>query len=241
MSSRLYFLRLCCCGSLLLTGVACQSQRTVLAGPVVTSLDIKDTKTQAVGHVDGQGGAGFGARFNSADPYGYNQNSSNTDGQGGLNAMSEKMFGGKLQDQTQKQFTSTKNYITREYGGKKNLEEKSFQTGLRDEKSKWTDQLFATKEKNETSNTFRDGSKEAATKENSAGSKVAGTKEFAGGSKTARTGDYYPASKALSDGRDAAPLSNVSGDTSQQDENIKARIKNSQASSAEINKYLGKS
>lgn len=239
MSARFCLLRLCSCGSLLLTGVSCQSQRTVLAGPVVTSLDIKDTKTQAVGQVDDQGGAGFGSRFNSADPYGYNQNKSNTDGQGGLNAMSEKMFGGKLQDQTQKQFTATKNFITREYGGKKNLEEKSYKTGIRDEKARWTDQLFATKEKNETGNTFRDGSKEAFTKENSAGSKMAGTKEFAGGSKTARTGDYYPASKALSDGRDTAPLSNVGGDTSQ-DENIRTRIKNSQASSAEINQYLGK-
>lgn len=219
---------------------ACKTQRTVLAGPVVTSLDIKDSSNQKIGQAD-SGGAGFGSRFDSPDPFGYNQNASNKDGQGGLNAMSEKMFGGKLEAQSKKEYTSTKNFLTREYGGGKDFKAKDWKSGKEGKSSQWTDQLFATDENKEGAMTFREGSKEAATKENSAASKVAGTKDFAGSGKKASTKDYYPAEKALSQGRDNPKLANASGGEAVKDsESILQRIKNSQATSSDIIKMLNK-
>ncbi|MES2707518.1 MAG: hypothetical protein V4726_13050 [Verrucomicrobiota bacterium] len=222
---------------------ACKSQRTVLAGPVKTSLDVQD-KT---GDGGASGGSGFGSRFNSVDPFGYNENASNTDGKGGrgkggLNAMSEKMFGGKLQAQSKKEYTATKNFLTREYGKEKEYKAKDWKGGKKDNPSNWTDQLFATGENKDGGMTFHEGSKEAATKENSAASKVAGTKEFAGADKQASgTKNYFPAEKARSGGRDEPKLANAqAGDHSSENDSILQRIKNSQATASDINKYLGK-
>lgn len=232
---------LCLAALSLLAFGACKTQRTVLAGPVITSLDVKD-KTANGG---ASGGAGFGSRFDSADPFGYNQNASNTDGKGGLNAMSEKMFGGKLEAQSKKEFTSTKNFLTREYGGEKDFKTKNWKDAKKNDPSNWTDQLFATGEDKEGTKSFRESGKEAATKENSAASKVASTKEFADAAKKAGSGDkdYFPAQKALSDGRDKPKLANARSDdeaTSQESASILQRIKNSQATAADINKFLGK-
>lgn len=229
----------------LLACSACKTQRTVLSGPVVTSLDVKDKATDG----GASGGSGFGARFESADPFGYNQNASNIGkdgkvGGGGLNAMSEKMFGGKLEAQSKKEYTSTKNFLTREYGGEKDYKTKNWKGGNKENPSTWTDQLFATGEDKEGTKSFRDSGKEAATRENSSASKIASTKEFAdAGKKASSDKDYFPAQKALNDGRDKPKLANAKSDdeaSSSENATILQRIKNSQATATDINKFLGK-
>ncbi|MDB6135095.1 MAG: hypothetical protein JWM59_3338 [Verrucomicrobiales bacterium] len=225
----LLFLGICFLASL----SACKTQRTVLAGPTVTSLDIKETGSK--------GSGGFDARFNSADPFGYNQNASNKDGKGGLNAMSEKMFGGQLESQSKKEYTATKDFLTREYGGKKSYKTSDWKDRGKNSPNKWNDQLFATQENKDGNMAFREGSKEAGTKTFRDAGKNAATKDFNEAGKNAPVNDYYPAEKALSDGRDKPKLANAqSGDPASQDQTILQRIKNSQATASEINKYLGK-
>jgi hypothetical protein len=208
---------------------ACKTQRTVLAGPTVTGVDaqgLKDPKAQSTGFQDNSG--------RGTDPNGYQQNAN-----GGLNALSDKMFGGKLESQSQKEFDASKNYLTREYGGGKKFDTKNWQG---EPKSKtWTDQLFDTGDNHEGELAFKDAGREAAVKDSPDAGKTARTGDFAGGSKTARTGNYRAAERALEAGRDDPKLTSARPDRmSTQEKAIHDRIANSNASASEINKFLGK-
>jgi hypothetical protein len=224
--------RLTCYLCLCLTMVACKTQRTVLAGPTVTGLE-----AQGEGSID--------ARFSNDDPNGYLQNGKPVkEGKKdktirGLNAMSEKMFGGKLQAQSQKEFASNKNFLTREFGGKKDFVAKTWK-GAPKNKS-WTDKLFDTDEGNETSMTFHDAGRQATIKDSPDATKLARTSEFAGASRSARTSNYRPAERALEAGRDAPKLTSTkNASTSPGEKSIRDRIADSNASATEINQFLGK-
>lgn len=209
---------------------ACKTQRTVLAGPTVTGIDaqgLKDPKAQSTGFQDNSG--------RGTDPSGYQQNAN-----GGLNAMSEKMFGGKLDSQTQKEFDANKNFLTREYGGGKKFDTKTWQG---EPKSKtWTDQLFDTGDNSrEGELAYGEAGREAAVKDSPYAGQTARTSDFAGAGKTARTGNYRPAERALEAGRDEPKLTSARPDRmSAREKAIHDRIANSNASASEINKFLGK-
>ncbi len=215
------FLRSLCWLGLLLALPACKAQRTVLAGPTVTGLEA-------------QGPRSAQSHFGNDDPSGYQKNAN-----GGLNAMSEQMFGGKLQSQSQKEFAASKNFLTREYGGKKEYAAKSWRG---EPKNKiWTDKLFDTQDTAESQSAYHDGTREAAIRDSPDASKTARTGDYAGGNRTARTGNYRPAEKALSNGRDKPKLTSARADRmSSGEKEIHDRIANSNASASDINKYLGK-
>lgn len=213
--------RLICTLGILLALPACQTQRTVLAGPT-------NTGTESQGQSDAS------ARFSTQDPSGYLQNSSS-----GENAMSGKMFGGKLDSQTQKEFNASKNFLTREYGGKKDFATKSWKDGPKDQK--WTDKLFDTDDTRDGDMAFQEAGKSAAVKENSDAGKMARTNDFADGDRMARAGNYRPAEKAQSDGRDNPKLTSAKpGNLSGKEKLVRDRIANSNATASDINKYLGK-
>jgi len=222
-------LRPLCCLSLLLNAVSCKTQRTVLAGPTQTGADaqgLKDSKSWSTSY---QSDKSLGR-----DSGGYEQNSS-----GGLNAMSEKMFGGKLQSQSQKEFTANKNFLTREYGGKKDFAAKSWQ-GEPQNKT-WTDKLFDTQDSAETQTVYQEGTKQAAIKDSPEATKTARTGDYAGATKTARTSNYRPAEQALNNGRDEPKLASARSDRmSSEEKRVHDRIANSNATASDINKYLGK-
>ncbi len=208
---------------------SCQTQRTVLAGPTVTGVDaqgLKDPKAQSANFQDNSG--------RGMDPSGYQENAN-----GGLNALSDKMFGGKLEAQSQKEFNASKSYLTREYGGGKKFDTKTWQG---EPKAKtWTDQLFDTGDNREGEMAFREAGREAAVKDSPDAAKTARTGDFAGAAKTARTGNYRAAERALEAGREAPKLTSARPDRmSASEKAIHDRIANSNASASEINKFLGK-
>lgn len=215
------FLRILCGLALLAALPACKTQRTVLAGPTVTGLD-----------TTGQSSAD--SKFGTEDPSGYSQNASQ-----GLNVMSDQMFGGKLEAQSQKEYSASKKFLTREYGGKKEFASKNWKG---DPKGRtWTDKLFDTDETSETDNIFSDAGRQAAVKESAEGSKMARTKDFAGADQAARTGNYRPAERALESGRDLPKLTDARPtNMSAKEKAIRDRIANSSATASEINKFLGK-
>ena len=202
---------------------SCKTQRTVLAGPTVTGLDA-------------QGPSDAKSRFSNQDPSGYQQNSS-----GGLNAMSEKMFSGKLESQSKKEFATNKSFLTREFGGKKDFAAKAWQGAPKDKSKAWTDKLFDTDERPDGDITFRDAGRAANIKDSPYSTKMADTKDFSGADRTARTNNYRAAERALENGRDAPKLTSAKPDRMTSEEKIvRDRIATSQATSSEINKFLGK-
>ena len=202
---------------------SCKTQRTVLAGPTVTGLDAR-------------GPSDARSRFSSQDPSGYQQNSS-----GGLNAMSAKMFSGKLESQSKKEFATNKSFLTREYGGKKDFAAKAWQGAPKDKSKTWTDKLFDTDERPDGDINFRDAGRPANIKDSPYATKMADTKDFAGADRTARTNNYRAAERALESGRDAPKLTSAKPDRMTSEEKVvRDRIAASQATSSEINKFLGK-
>ncbi len=212
-----------------LISAGCKTERTILAGPTVTGLEaqsLSDPNKQSSGF---QTSSGLGR-----DRGGYEQNSS-----GGLNAMSEKMFSGKLASQTNKEFTTNKNFLTREYGGKKDFAAKAWKGAPQDKT--WTDKLFDTDERTESDFSFKDSGRTAAIKDSPDAAKMATTKDFAGGDRTARTGAYRAAERAMEQGRDKPKLTSAKADRMTSDEKaVRDRIANSEATASEINKFLGK-
>ena len=209
------------CAALLLSG--CKTQRTVLAGPTVTG-------------VDAQGSSDASTRFSNQDPSGYQQNSS-----GGLNAMSEKMFSGKLESQSKKEFATNKSFLTREYGGKKDFAAKIWRGAPQDKSKTWTDKLFDTDERSDGDVSYSEAGRSASIKDSPYATKMADTGDFAGADRTARTGNYRAAEKALEQGRDKPKLSNARPDRMTGEEKaVRDRIAKSEATASEINKFLGK-
>ena len=217
------------CAALLLSG--CKTQRTVLAGPTVTGVDSKalsDPEKQSTGF---QSNSGLGR-----DRGGYEQNSS-----GGLNAMSEKMFSGKLDTQSKKEFATNKSFLTREYGGKKDFAAKIWRGAPQDKSKTWTDKLFDTDERSDGDVSYSEAGRSASIKDSPYATKMADTRDFAGADRTARTGNYRAAEKALEQGRDKPKLSNARPDRMTGEEKaVRDRIAKSEATASEINKFLGK-
>ncbi len=200
---------------------ACKSQRTVLAGPTVTGME-------AEGSADNSG------RLSNQDPFGYQQNASK-----GLNAMSAKMFGGKLQSQSEKEFAANKNYLTREFGGQKKFAAKSYQTNP--QQRTWTDKLFDTDDNAAGTASFAGANRQAAIKDSPDAAKMAPTRAFADGQRTAATNNYRPAERALEKGRDKPKLTSATPERmTSQEKAVRDRIATSQATASEINKFLGK-
>ena len=206
---------------LLLSG--CKTRRTVLAGPTVTG-------------VDAQGSSDASTRFSNQDPSGYQQNSS-----GGLNAMSEKMFSGKLESQSKKEFATSKSFLTREYGGKKDFAAKAWQGAPKEKNQTWTDKLFDTDERSDGEIAYPEGGRSANIKDRPYTTGTARTKDFAGADRTARTSNYRAAERALEDGRDMPKLTSAKPDRMTSEEKVvRDKIANSEATASEINKFLGK-
>jgi hypothetical protein len=79
-----------------------------------TEVSQKDTKSD---YGTSSGGSGFYERFGGPDPRGYQDNAS-----GGLNYMSEKMFGQEMSEKSTKSFAQTKDFMTKRYLGTRESE-----------------------------------------------------------------------------------------------------------------------
>lgn len=179
---------------------ACRTQREVISGPTNTGLD--RTPSEGLGST----------RFSNQDPYGYMGNKSQ-----GLNAMSDKMFNGKLQEAGAKQLSTSRSFLTREFAGQKRFKEKQFAGAGK--RSEWEDTLFETGSSRDETLQFRDSGRQARTFENDFGDRAARTGEFRDAGKIASTGEYYPAAKAASPDNSRPPIASQGG------EGEKSRVK----------------
>jgi hypothetical protein len=222
---------------------ACKTQRTVLAGPQKISAggynDFNPNASNeqlaaqmaATGQSQTGGGSGFNERF-GFDSGGY--------GSEGLNAMSGKMFGGETKSKDMKDFSQTKDFLTKRYGGTKGYGTKEYSdSGTRS----WLAGRRA-----------RTGSASEAGQEYSGGRRLLGERNYreAGrtitgrtsreASRTANTRAYYPAEKMLTGDRDEPK---IIGEGSKKEshavwELIKSRPRDNPASVQEIRDLLGK-
>ena len=128
---------------------ACKTTRTVLSGPPTTDLGTindYDPQREAAGAAAAQraasmgmagtpldsGGAGWGARFGSKDPYGYVRPDPNDKEKDpakrkliyGLNAMAEKVYGGNTSSRDMKSFSQTKDFLTKRYSNTREIGQK---------------------------------------------------------------------------------------------------------------------
>jgi hypothetical protein len=240
---RLLCLILCVCAL-----TACQTERTVVAGPrnVGGGASDYDSENEARARAAGQaaaasgvsgqfgsGGSAFNQRFGTFDPGGY--------GSDGLNAMSQQMFGGDLNSKDMKSYTQTRDFITRRFSGTRELDQKS-------SSSQSTMSWFSGRKANadrtarETGAEFRGSGRRVEGKTSSSDGRVAGTKTAREDGRSAQTKDYYPASKAVDEGRDA-PKMIGQGSKAQNDavwRLIKSRPRDNPATVDEIRQLLGK-
>lgn len=225
---------------------ACQTERTVLAGPATTSLDINDydpnaeanrdtiaQKAAASGMVGSQfgGGSGWSQRFGNANPYGY-----------GMNAMSEKMFGGDTQTRDMKSFTQTKDFLTKRYSNTRELGQKESTsqklTSWLSGKKARTDQLAS-----ETGQTYRDAARTLDQKSSRFDGRTLDEKMSRESGRTARTKDFYPAKKVLDQGADKPKIiSNADKGTADAvSKLVKSRSRDNPATVEDIRQLIGKS
>jgi hypothetical protein len=238
---RLLCLILCVCAL-----TACQTERTVVAGPrnVGGGASDYDSENEARARAAGQaaaasgvsgqfgsGGSAFNQRFGTFDPGGY--------GSDGLNAMSQQMFGGDLNSKDMKSYTQTRDFITRRFSGTRELDQKS-------SSSQSTMSWFSGRKANadriarETGAEFSGSGRRVEGK--TSNGRVAGTKTAREDGRSAQTKDYYPASKAVDEGRDA-PKMIGQGSKAQNDavwRLIKSRPRDNPATVDEIRQLLGK-
>ncbi len=241
---RLLFLLLC-----LGTLTACQTERTVIAGPRNMGGGSSDYTEQgeavsraagqaaAAGGVSGQFGSGgdaFNQRFGTFDPGGY--------GSEGLNAMSQQMFGGDLNTQDMKSFTQTRDYLTKRYSGTRELDQKA--NSSQNTKS-WFNGRKANADRTarETGAEYSGSGRRVAEKSSSSQGRTTQTGTAREDGRTAQTKDFYPASKALTEGRDSLKMIGE-GSKGEKDavwKLIKSRPRDNPASVDEIRQLLGKS
>lgn len=236
---------------------ACQTERTVLAGPQQTSLEINDynpeqeaqsaeigRKAAASGMVGSQfgGGSGWSQRFGNADPHGYMSKDPKTGKpREGLNAMSEKMFGGDTSTRNMKSFTQTKDFLTKRYGNTKELDQKEsasqrISSWLSGKKAR-TDKLAL-----ETDQNYRDSNRVLANKTNRNDGRTIAERLSRDDGRSAATRDFYPAKKALENGSDKP---RILGDADRATANavtnlIRSRPRDNPATVEDIRKFLGK-
>ena len=167
---------------------ACQSQRTIVAGPTQTSL----SDASGGGEVDPN------ARFQAADPFGYQSN-----GSGGLNALSGKMFSGKTAQKDMRSFNQTRDFVAKRYGGStKDLGTADKQSFLQKMTSRFSGNTASESDStsSEASRNFREQNRSVATSPNRNQDRAASTRDFPDSDRTARTGLYYPAEKDARNG-----------------------------------------
>lgn len=162
---------------------ACESQRTIVAGPTQTSL----SAASGGGEVDPN------ARFQAADPFGYQSN-----GSGGLNALSGKMFSGKTAQKDMRSFNQTRDFVAKRYGGStKELGSADKQSFLQKMTSRFSGSSASESgsTSSEASKNFREQDRSVAAYTNRNQDRAANVRDFPGSDRTARTGYYYPAEK----------------------------------------------
>lgn len=166
---------------------ACESQRTIVAGPTQTSL----SASSGGGEVDPN------ARFQAADPFGYQSN-----GSGGLNALSGKMFSGNTSQKDMRSFNQTRDFVAKRYGGStKELGTSDRQSFLQKMTSRFSG-TSASESGNasEASKNFREQDRSVAASTNRNQDRAANVRDFPDSDRTARTGYYYPAEKDAKNG-----------------------------------------
>ncbi len=162
---------------------ACESQRTIVAGPTQTSL----SAASGGGEVDPN------ARFQAADPFGYQSN-----GSGGLNALSGKMFSGKTAQKDMRSFNQTRDFVAKRYGGStRELGSADKQSFLQKMTSRFSGSSASESgsTSSEASKNFREQDRSVAAYTNRNQDRAANVRDFPGSDRTARTGYYYPAEK----------------------------------------------
>jgi hypothetical protein len=160
----------------------CRTERTVVAGPTKTSL------SQSFGgsEVDPN------SRFQAADPFGYQDNKS-----GGLNALSGKMFSGSTAEKHMKEFTQTRDFVTRRYSGTRDFSRAEKQSFLQRMSSRFTDaSARESGAARESGQSYREGSRSLSTPASREDGRLASTSEYRDGSRMTTTRDFYPAQKA---------------------------------------------
>ncbi|HWB01964.1 MAG TPA: hypothetical protein VG796_03000 [Verrucomicrobiales bacterium] len=237
---------------------ACKTTRTVVAGPQTTSLDINDYDPQAeansaeagmkaasMGMVGTQfgGGKGWSQRFGNADPYGYIRKDPNDPKKTvfGLNALSEKVYGGNTGTKDMKSFSQTKDFLTKRYSNTREIGQKeSFSQRM----SSWLSGKKANTDRlaNETGQSYRDGARVLANKSNYNDGRTLPEKTSWEESRSAHTKDYYPAKKVVEEGLDKPRLlGNADKDTADKVTRfVKSRPRDNPATVDEIRQLLGK-
>lgn len=248
----LFLLLLLCVAAL----PACKTTRTVLAGPQNPEKQVNDynpqkeaadfaagQKAAAMGMTGTQfgGGSGWSERFGNADPYGYNR----TDEKGnvilGLNALSEKVYGGNTGTKDMKSFSQTKDFLTKRYSNTREIGQKeSFSQRM----SSWLSGKKANTDRlaNETGQNYRDGARVLANKSNYNDGRTLPEKASWEEGRSAHTKDYYPAKKVVEEGLDKPRLlGNADKDTADKITRfVKSRPRDNPATVDEIRQLLGK-
>jgi hypothetical protein len=227
---------------------ACQTERTVIAGPKHISEGSSDYNPQvearsreigqqaAASGVVGQfgtGGEGF-QRLSSGDPGGY--------GRDGLNAMNEKVFGGNTKSQEMKSFTQTKDFLAKRYSNTRELDQKeSFTSRMKS----WLGGKKANTHESatETGRNYYDGDNVLANKANFNDGRTIAARDAHDSTRVAGTKDYYPAKKVIDRGGDAPKMLGEGTDREKKavQRLIKSRPRDDPATVEEIRQLLGKS
>jgi hypothetical protein len=224
---------------------SCETERTVLAGPTKVSSggyndynpnasgDQMAAQMSASGQTQTGGGSGFNERF-SFDSGGY--------GKEGLNILSGKMFG-DTKTQDMKEFSQTKDFLTKRYGGgTRELEARENASGS--ERS-WLGGRRARTDKtaSEAGQEYAGGGRVIDGKRSREDGRTLTGRSAREENRAAYTrGDYYPAKKVMDQGGDAPKMI---GEGSNKEKGsvlnlIRGRDRDNPATVQEIRDLLGK-
>jgi hypothetical protein len=193
---------------LLLALPSCETERTVLAGPQKVSAggysdydpnasaDEMAARMSATGQTQAGAGSGFNERF-SFDSGGY--------GKEGLNIMSGKMFG-DTKTRDMKEFTQTKDFLTKRYGGgTRELEARENASG--DARSWFGSRKARTDQTaSESGQEFAGGSRVLDGKRSREDGRTLAERTARESTREARTRNFYPAEKVIEQGGDAPKM-----------------------------------
>lgn len=227
---------------------ACESTRTVVAGPQNISDGSSDynpeqeARSQEIGRQAatsgvvgqfGSGGSSFNKRFGTFDPHGY--------GKEGLNAMNEKVYGGKTSSQDMKSFSQTKDFLAKRYTNTGEIGQKESSTqGLRS----WLGGKKANTDKlaRETGQDSSESGRVLANRANDNDGRTIRERTSREADRVATTGDFYPAKKVLDQGADAPKIIGEGSRKTNESVTrlIKSRPRDNPASVEDIRQLLGK-
>ncbi len=229
---------------LLLLLLACKTQRTVLAGPQKVSMgeyndynpnlssDEMAAQMAATGQMQSHGGSGFSERF-GFDSGGY--------GKEGLNAMSGKVFGGSTDSKQMKDFTQTRDFLTKRYGSTKDFFTKD--SSLANSRS-WlaNRKVSGDRAAMESGSEYTGGNRILENKANQTAGRILSNRTSREDGKSAITRDFYPAKKVLDEGGDAPKMI---GEGTEKQNNavwnlIKGRSRDNPTTVQQIRDLLGK-